>query len=375
MKPRWTPWLHKELDKLTADDLKRLKEDEVSESYFVEYKSQWDGFKVARSIASFANTEGGTVVVGVEDDNMVPVAVDGVQFAGNLLESVDQAVRRHVTPAPMYSSVVVPLSEDRACLVVEVPSGYDTPYVLVDKGQILERSNTSSDPVPPQNRERIRELFDRGKRGKVWADKFVEQELSSDESPQHLRVWTIPQVDGGLNLNSVLYRPSFVERATALTPVPFAHGEWHPTYETPGFHLRIRHSLSYQCTTDIRLDAILFTGWSLTKDTSWVNVRPDLPDFPVEEDNFFYQGDLSIHISPMLLGHRQLLGELIGYTGSVTVVMKVLVNGDRSAAAHRSNLPLDALGIQGFHDSLLRDIERDLGRTLLDPEDEEASPE
>lgn len=64
---KWVPWQNKGFYEVNADDLYRLKDDEVSESYFIEYKRQWEPFKVARSIASFANTEGGTVIVGIED--------------------------------------------------------------------------------------------------------------------------------------------------------------------------------------------------------------------------------------------------------------------------------------------------------------------
>jgi hypothetical protein len=369
MRARWIPWHNKGLYELSPEDLHRLKDEQVSESYFVEYKRQWDPFKVARSIASFANTEGGTVVVGVEDQNMVPVAVEGIRFTGNVLESLDQAVRRHVTPVPMYSSVTVPVADDRFCLVIEVPSGYDTPYVLVNTGQILERSNTSSDPVPPHNRERIRELFERGKSGKSWADQVVRDSLTDDDRPDHLKVWTIPQIEGGLNLNAVLYLPSFVERALDLAPVPFAHSSWNPTYETLGYHLRIKHALSHQCITEIGLDGILFTGWSLTKDTTWIPVRSDLPPLPIEEEEFFSFNDVREYVPTVLVGHHALLHELVGYTGPTTLVLKAIFATKRSAAAHRTNVPTEALRTQGFHDAILRDFDRALGQTVLEPED------
>lgn len=367
MRPKWIPW-RKALHELEADDLYRLKDDEVSESYFVEYKRQWDPFKVARAIASFANTEGGTVVVGVEDDNMVPVAVEGIQFRGNLLESLDQAVRHHVTPVPSYSSATVPLGEDRLCLVVEVPSGYDTPYLLVKTGQMLERSNTSSDPVPPHDRERVRELFQRGKRGKLWADQVVAESVLNDDRSEHLKVWTIPQVEDGLNLNAVLYRQTFVERAIALTPVPFAHAHWNPTYETPGFHLEINRVLSYSCSTEIHLNGVVFTGWSPVKDTSWLSVRQDLPPFPLEEDNFFPYSELRDFVGLVLSGHHELFEDLIGYAGPATVVAKGILQADRSVAASRVNVPIQALGSEGFHQTIVRDFDRAMGRTVLDPE-------
>lgn len=369
MRVKWLPWGGKSLDELDEDDLYGLRERGVSESYFIEYKQKWDPFKVARAVASFANSEGGTVVVGVQDDAMVPIAVDGIDFKGNLTESLDQAIRQHVSPIPMYSSVVVPLPDDKVSLVVEVPSGHDTPYILVKTGQILERSNTSSDPVPPHNRERIRELFSRGKSGAAWATQFIRDSLTEDDRPDHLKTWTVPQVEGGLNLNSVLYRPSFVQRALSEAPVPYQHSSWNPVYETAEFHLAINQQLAHKCTTEIQLDGIIFTGWTLYQDTRWVPVRSDLPPLPIQgEDSFTYQ-DVRAHIEQVLRGHHAILHELIGYTGPVSVLVKGVFEHGRYVQSYRTNVSIEALPSQGFHESIHRDLDRFLGQAVLDPED------
>ena len=46
----------------------------------------------------------------------------------------------------------IPLPNERAALVVEVPPGAQPPYLYIPKGQVLVRTQTSSEPVPENDR-------------------------------------------------------------------------------------------------------------------------------------------------------------------------------------------------------------------------------
>ncbi|HHE33181.1 MAG TPA: ATP-binding protein, partial [Chlorobaculum parvum] len=48
--------------------------------------------KIARSIVSFANTEGGVILIGVDDDRRIV----GIQSEKEMLAVIDEAVRYHV---------------------------------------------------------------------------------------------------------------------------------------------------------------------------------------------------------------------------------------------------------------------------------------
>ena len=59
---------NKNFNQLKYDDLSTLIENEVSEGWTLEYKSKILKSKdIAKSIASFANSEGGWYIVGVEE--------------------------------------------------------------------------------------------------------------------------------------------------------------------------------------------------------------------------------------------------------------------------------------------------------------------
>lgn len=81
--------------------------------------------KFARAIVAFANMNGGTVLIGVEDDGRI----SGIQRK-NLQEwLMDTVISRHVHPfiLPDYEEVGV---EDKRVAVVTIPQGNSKPYVL-----------------------------------------------------------------------------------------------------------------------------------------------------------------------------------------------------------------------------------------------------
>jgi hypothetical protein len=67
------------------------------EGIFVEYKRDWTSRKVARVVASFANTYGGTLMVGVEAESQAPMAVPSIEGdPGQIEERVGEVLRRNI---------------------------------------------------------------------------------------------------------------------------------------------------------------------------------------------------------------------------------------------------------------------------------------
>ena len=60
------PFGAKPLSEVDRNALEQLVSDGIEEGLFVEYKREWVSHKVARAVASFANTYGGTLIVGIE---------------------------------------------------------------------------------------------------------------------------------------------------------------------------------------------------------------------------------------------------------------------------------------------------------------------
>lgn len=121
----------------SEDTLKALLAE--SETLFVEHKAdiaKGEGYQLAKAVASFANTLGGWVLIGVKDGGK-PIS-DWTPPSGGFVDCVRQRLEGQVDPVPSIAADVLPIGDDRIG-VVRVYESADTPHVLVADGSIVVR--------------------------------------------------------------------------------------------------------------------------------------------------------------------------------------------------------------------------------------------
>lgn len=190
---------------LTPTDLLRLTENKVAEGFYVEYKQQLPAHhKVARSIASFANTSGGWYIVGVlTDAHNVPIAIPGFpadQYA-DPISTIQEVCKTHIDPVPIFHIQVVTLVDGRLVLAVYVPDGQSTPFVTKD-GRVYRRVGESSDPVSETDRHALNQIIERGREVR---QRFAE--FAVDPRP-----WSKLDLDPWAALYLAPYPPGAIER-------------------------------------------------------------------------------------------------------------------------------------------------------------------
>jgi predicted HTH transcriptional regulator len=162
----YSPFKKSIRETLTPDDLQVLVTDSVAEGYFVEYKGTLlDSKKIAKSIASFANTYGGWYIVGVTTDgHNVAQNIPGFSLDDHHdpIASVRDSIRSGIDPVPVFFSQVVTLAPKQVVLVVYVPGEQDTPFITRD-GRIYRRVSDSSDPIPENQRSAVDRIVDQGR--------------------------------------------------------------------------------------------------------------------------------------------------------------------------------------------------------------------
>ncbi len=85
--------------------------------------------KIIREIVAFANTSGGTLLVGVGDDKSIP----GLKFADDDEFSLVRAIDKFCFPEIRYTLERVPVTDDRDVLVFRIPKSDARPhYVALD---------------------------------------------------------------------------------------------------------------------------------------------------------------------------------------------------------------------------------------------------
>ncbi len=84
--------------------------------------------KIVRELIAFANTEGGTLLVGVDDDGSMP----GVKFPEEESVAIHQALAKHCRPSLPIEETVIPISEKRFILYWHVDASPKRPHFLVN---------------------------------------------------------------------------------------------------------------------------------------------------------------------------------------------------------------------------------------------------
>lgn len=112
--------------------------------------------QLAREIVSFANTNGGTILLGVEDDG----TVSGIQRADLQAWLMDTVIGRHVTPQfiPDYEEASF---GDAAIAVVSIPMGTAKPYA-VQKSDRQDYYLRFGNTCRRATREQMARLFESG---------------------------------------------------------------------------------------------------------------------------------------------------------------------------------------------------------------------
>lgn len=136
-----------DMKNITKEQLQDLIDNKVFENKELEYKdySFTDGKmpdkqkdKFMKEVAAFANTNGGTIIIGMqEDENRLPIKLSGAGLSikefDNWLSSFRQLVLSRVRPhLHGIECVPVELSESNIAIVIYVPKSYARPHSFWD---------------------------------------------------------------------------------------------------------------------------------------------------------------------------------------------------------------------------------------------------
>lgn len=134
----------------TQASLKQLIDNKITEDQSLEYKqdifqnSKIENrvkYKMLREITAFANTSGGTIIVGIkEDDEHNPTELVGAGLTSSQFEewhaSFNQIVQANVLPR-LYglTCTPVPLDNNQIAIVISVPKSYSRPHCCRIEGR------------------------------------------------------------------------------------------------------------------------------------------------------------------------------------------------------------------------------------------------
>lgn len=192
---------------IQTSDLGCLKQ--VTEGWYVEYKREVVNAKaIAKSISAFANTYGGWLFYGIDEEskeNSVAGSFPGVENGAldQELQKIRQAVANSMNPACHYECITLAgpcpeleLPEGRSIIVIEVPESKKAPHIH-SSGVIYRRVSDGSEPLPEKDRYSIESLFEKSKKIATsyedWHD--TDPEFSEiEESVTYVRLMIQPNL-------------------------------------------------------------------------------------------------------------------------------------------------------------------------------------
>jgi predicted HTH transcriptional regulator len=117
--------------------------------------------KIIREMIAFANTGGGTVLVGVDDHGAIP----GVKYPDEEILVIEQALRKACRPALHIIETIIPLDENQFVVRFDIPVSQRRPHFNVLSNDSKESYVRANDMSIKASREMV-EIVRRSKQKK-----------------------------------------------------------------------------------------------------------------------------------------------------------------------------------------------------------------
>lgn len=141
----------KPIEKINYEDVEAFCEQKVEEGFRVEYKRKIDNNKkLADEIASFANTYGGIIIVGVEDDDGKPITpIKGTGYETLLNEKFTSICLDNINPPyiPQIQICKNPDNENICVIVIMIEESDQTPHRTRNDTRTYIRVNKQKEPI------------------------------------------------------------------------------------------------------------------------------------------------------------------------------------------------------------------------------------
>jgi len=138
------------------------------ESHTVEFKRKaTHPEKIIREMVAFANSDGGHVFIGVDDDGSIP----GLKHPEDEVYVLEAALNLYTRPKVDYSWEIVPVTEDLSVVSFFIPSSDRSPHFVLEKQVKQLQSNGHHQ----QNNNRIKKAFVRAEDKSVQASREMKE--------------------------------------------------------------------------------------------------------------------------------------------------------------------------------------------------------
>lgn len=127
-------------NRLSVDDIQSFLLGDGEENFFFEFKSdQETNPKLVKEISAFANTYGGYLILGVNDDKTISGCIEWDE------QRIHATIHDSIAPTPIFDVKKFEINR-KIIYAIKIEEGNNPPYVT-NKGQIFERLSSGSFPI------------------------------------------------------------------------------------------------------------------------------------------------------------------------------------------------------------------------------------
>jgi hypothetical protein len=135
-------------------------EDRPQEDYRLDFKQEWKE-EAIRVVASFANTFGGILFVGIADEKGKPKEIIGASSKSEMKTRIASSIASNISPTPAYdiAECAIPTDTTKKVCVIRVRRGTDL-YLLTTKGESNPAYVRNADESRPARAAELRALIE-----------------------------------------------------------------------------------------------------------------------------------------------------------------------------------------------------------------------
>jgi hypothetical protein len=152
--------LNEPIDRFSFEKVVSFCQEGNIEGYQLEYKQDLSSQKgLSRQFASFSNSRGGVIVLGVVEDKIgKPVQYDGLIFDSKIIDRIHQYAS-NVEPRPLYDVHKTNEEKGKVFILVRVYEGDRPPYYVQNDPNLYIRTGSLTDPIGLAGPEATELLF------------------------------------------------------------------------------------------------------------------------------------------------------------------------------------------------------------------------
>jgi hypothetical protein len=165
------------LDRLSFKAIQEFCEGRIPEGSVLDYKQEIASSTLSKTACAFANTFGGEIIIGVKDDDGVPVVpAEGMAHEEGLSTKVINILLSNIYP-PLIPEVQTFVSDDKskAFVVVRIAPSLLTPHAVNNNTNVYIRTGDRNSPEQIADLGRVAWLLDRRKRSEQLKLQLVQE--------------------------------------------------------------------------------------------------------------------------------------------------------------------------------------------------------